>query len=72
MSTEFGSFALPLQRSLGFRGCRPSAADGHSWRRNAPCRPLDDVADLIAVTPGQRAYRRGDGVAVIPLALLGS
>lgn len=32
----------------------------------------DDVADLIVVTTGQRAYRRGDGVAVIPLALLGS
>lgn len=31
----------------------------------------DDLADLVVLTTGDRAYRRRDGVAVIPLALLG-
>lgn len=31
----------------------------------------DDVVDLMVVTTGRRAYRRRDGVAVVPLALLG-
>lgn len=31
-----------------------------------------DVVDLIVITTGTRAYRRRDGVAVIPLALLGA
>jgi hypothetical protein len=31
----------------------------------------DDVVDMAVVTTGPRAYRRPDGVAVIPLALLG-
>lgn len=31
----------------------------------------DDVVDLVVITTGPRAYRRGDGVAVVPLALLG-
>lgn len=31
----------------------------------------DDVVDLVVLTTGSRAYRRPDGVAVIPLALLG-
>ena len=31
----------------------------------------DDVADLVVVTTGRRAYRRPDGIAVVPLALLG-
>ncbi|RZU63596.1 ATP-binding protein [Zhihengliuella halotolerans] len=31
----------------------------------------DDVADLLLVTTGRYAYRRPDGVAVVPLALLG-
>ncbi len=31
----------------------------------------DDVVDLVVVTTGTRAYRRADGVAVVPLALLG-
>lgn len=31
----------------------------------------DDVIDMAVVTTGPRAYRRPDGVAVIPLALLG-
>ncbi len=31
----------------------------------------DSVVDLIAITTGTHAYRRRDGVAVVPLALLG-
>lgn len=31
-----------------------------------------DVADLVIVTTGKYAYRREDGVAVVPLALLGA
>lgn len=31
----------------------------------------DEVADLIVLTTGDQAYRRRDGVAVVPLALLG-
>ena len=31
----------------------------------------DRVADLVVVTTGKAAYRRPDGVAVVPLALLG-
>lgn len=30
----------------------------------------DDVADLVVLTTGRHAYRRADGVAVVPLALL--
>lgn len=30
----------------------------------------DRVIDTVVITTGERAYRRGDGVAVIPLALL--
>lgn len=32
----------------------------------------DQVADLVVVTTGTTAYRRRDGVAVVPLALLGA
>jgi hypothetical protein len=31
----------------------------------------DDLADTMIVTTGQAAYRRSDGIAVIPAALLG-
>ena len=31
----------------------------------------DDVVDTVVLSTGQRAYRRPDGVAVVPLALLG-
>lgn len=31
----------------------------------------DDVVDMVVVTTGEFAYRRSDGVAVVPLALLG-
>ena len=39
------------------------------WLRD---RLPDRVADLVVVTTGTTAYRRSDGVAVVPLALLGS
>lgn len=29
------------------------------------------LADAVVVTTGERAYRRPDGIAVVPLALLG-
>jgi hypothetical protein len=32
----------------------------------------DDLLDAIVVTTGNFAYRRGDGIGVVPLALLGS
>lgn len=32
----------------------------------------DDVVDLVVLTTGAHAYRRPDGVAVVPLALLGA
>ena len=32
----------------------------------------DDIADLVMLTTGPAAYRRPDGVAVVPLALLGT
>lgn len=32
----------------------------------------DDVVDLVVLTTGKYAYRREDGVAVVPLALLGA
>ena len=38
------------------------------WLRS---RLLEDVTDLVILTTGTTAYRRRDGVAVIPLALLG-
>nr|WP_218880793.1 ATP-binding protein [Kineosphaera limosa] len=38
------------------------------WLRD---RLPDDVVDLVVLTTGSRAYRRTDGVAVVPLSLLG-
>ena len=32
----------------------------------------DDVVDAVILTTGNRAYRRPDGIAVVPLALLGA
>lgn len=31
----------------------------------------EDLLDAIAVTTGRSAYRRSDGIAVVPAALLG-
>jgi uncharacterized protein len=47
-----------------------SADDGRhlTWLRD---RLGDRVLDRVIVTTGPAAYRRGDGIAVIPLALLG-
>lgn len=40
----------------------------HWLRQQLP----DDVVDLVVLTTGSAAYRRPDGVAVVPLALLGA
>ena len=32
----------------------------------------DSVLDLVVVTTGPEAYRRDDGIAVVPLGLLGA
>ncbi|MDT0202446.1 DUF4143 domain-containing protein [Nocardioides sp. AE5] len=47
-----------------------TAADGRHLRWLREQRP-DDVVDLLVVSTGQQAYRRPDGIAVVPLALLG-
>ena len=31
----------------------------------------DEQADAVVLTTGSEAYRRADGIAVVPLALLG-
>lgn len=31
----------------------------------------DDLLDSVVVTTGEQAYRRPDGIAVVPAALLG-
>jgi len=39
-----------------------------NWlRRQLP----DDVVGLMVITSGETAYRRSDGISVVPLALLG-
>ena len=38
------------------------------WLRN---QISDRIADLMVITTGERTYRRPDGIAVVPLALLG-
>jgi hypothetical protein len=54
----------------GFPGLRglpervvPSELDGYITQ--------DRVVDLVMLTTGSEAYRRKDGIAVVPLALLG-
>ena len=32
----------------------------------------DDTVDLLVITTGTHAYRRPDGIAVVPLALIGA
>ena len=47
---------------------RPADVTGLNWLASgAP----DLILDRIVLTTGQRAYRRPDGIAVVPLALLG-
>ena len=57
--------------SASLSGC-PSVTDSDvqhlTWLRS---RLPEDVSDLVILTTGTTAYRRKDGVAVIPLALLG-
>lgn len=39
-----------------------------TWLRN---QIGDDLLDSLVITAGQHAYRRKDGIAVVPAALLG-
>lgn len=50
-----------------------SNVDSHDVRHLLWLRDMypDDVIDLVVVTAGPHAYRRPDGIAVVPLALLG-
>ena len=48
----------------------PTEADGQHLRWLEEVAP-DRVADSIIITTGTRAYRRPDGIGVVPLALLG-
>src|SRR5690606_4579307 len=56
-------FSHSADRSVG---CRQSVALAASVERMG-----DALTDMVVLTTGQDAYRRRDGVAVIPLALLG-
>ena len=54
---------VKLARTVGDRDVRQLA-----WLRNTIG---DDLLDAVVVTTGQEAYRRADGIAVVPAALLG-
>jgi predicted AAA+ superfamily ATPase len=64
---ERGSRLLAIEVKLGHT---PDERDVRHllWLRNELG---DDLADAIVVTTGQDAYRRADGIAVVPAALLG-
>jgi hypothetical protein len=64
---ERGSRILAIEVKLGHT---PDEHDVRHllWLRN---QLGDDLADAIVVTTGQDAYRRADGIAVVPAALLG-
>lgn len=50
-----------------------SAVDGHDVRHLLWLKDQlgDDLLDMVIITTGEQAHRRPDGVAVVPLALLG-
>lgn len=54
---------VKLARTVDDREVRQLA-----WLRNTIG---DDLLDAVVVTTGQEAYRRADGIAVVPAALLG-
>jgi predicted AAA+ superfamily ATPase len=64
---ERGSRVLAIEVKLGHT---PDERDVRHllWLRNELG---DDLADAIVITTGQDAYRRADGIAVVPAALLG-
>jgi predicted AAA+ superfamily ATPase len=64
---ERGSRVLAIEVKLGHT---PDERDVRHllWLRNELG---EDLADAIVVTTGQDAYRRADGIAVVPAALLG-
>lgn len=58
---------LPIEVKL-----TATVADGDGRHLKALKRDLgDEIIDLVILTTGTEAYRRKDGVAVVPLALLG-
>jgi len=59
---------IPVEVKLTYT---PSPEDGKHllWLRDGL---PDEVIDMIIITTGDRAYRREDGIACIPLALLGA
>lgn len=60
-------------RTVAFEVKLKGAPDGRDVRHLVWLKKLlgDDLADMVVVTSGQNAYRRPDGVAVVPLVLLG-
>jgi predicted AAA+ superfamily ATPase len=58
---------LPIEVKLA-----ETATDSDLRHLHAITRDLgEDVLDLVVLTTGREAYRRRDGIAVVPLALLG-
>jgi predicted AAA+ superfamily ATPase len=64
---ERGRAILAIEVKLGQTPDERDVRHLH-WLRNELG---DDLADAVVITTGQAAYRRGDGIAVIPAALLG-
>ncbi len=63
----------PGRRRIAIEAKRSALVDDHDvrhllWLKNEL---VDDLTDMLVVNTGRHAYRRADGVAVIPLALLG-
>ena len=50
---------------------RSISSDGARHVRWLKQKPGERVLDQIVLTTGPQAYRREDGIAVVPLALLG-
>lgn len=76
-----GSGVWALQRRLAWPRCQQIVAVDVKLTRSvdeADCRHLrwlrdqigDDLLDAVIVTTGPEAYRRADGIAVVPAALL--
>jgi len=52
----------------------PTLTSGRCWFRSGPAvrrRLGDRIVDLVVLTTGSQAYRRLDGIAVVPLSVLG-
>lgn len=59
-------------RTLAVEAKLSATVDGHDVRHLLWLKQeMPDLTDMVIVTTGREAYRRKDGVAVVPLALLG-